>query len=104
MKIDFSNITPLDLRILNHLRKNSITDEWVPIYDYLFNNFNTDPEDTQKIILIYTWKWIYMAISICLLITMKIHIQLKIIRIVFVYCSCYTFNGYYLKILFICKR
>ena len=54
MKIDFSNITPLDLRILNHLRKNSITDEWVPLYDYLVNNFNTDPEDTQKIILIYS--------------------------------------------------
>ena len=56
MKIDFSNITPLDLRILNHLRKNSITDEWVPLYDYLVNNFNTDPEDTQKIILIYSDK------------------------------------------------
>jgi hypothetical protein len=54
MEIDFSNITPLDLRILNHLRKNSITDEWAPLYDYLVNNFNTDPEDTQKIILIYS--------------------------------------------------
>lgn len=54
MKIDFSNITPLDLRILNHLRKNSVTDEWEPLYDYLVNNFNTDPEDTQKIILIYS--------------------------------------------------
>jgi predicted nucleic acid-binding Zn-ribbon protein len=54
MKIDFSNITPLDLRILNHLRKNSVTDEWEPLYNYLINNFNTDPEDTQKIILIYS--------------------------------------------------
>jgi hypothetical protein len=54
MEIDFSNITPLDLRILNHLRKNSVTDEWEPLYDYLINNFNTDPEDTQKIILIYS--------------------------------------------------
>jgi hypothetical protein len=54
MEIDFSNITPLDLRILNHLRKNSVTDEWEPLYDYLVNNFNTDPEDTQKIILIYS--------------------------------------------------
>ena len=52
MEIDFSNITPLDLRILNHLRKNSVTDEWEPLYEYLVNNFNTDPEDTQKIILI----------------------------------------------------
>lgn len=54
MEIDFSNITPLDLRILNHLRKNSVTDEWEPLYNYLINNFNTDPEDTQKIILIYS--------------------------------------------------
>jgi len=54
MEIDFSNITPLDLRILNHLRKNSVTDEWEPLYDYLVNNFNTDPEDIQKIILIYS--------------------------------------------------
>jgi hypothetical protein len=54
MEIDFSNITPLDLRILNHLRKNSVTDEWEPLYNYLVNNFNTDPEDTQKIILIYS--------------------------------------------------
>ena len=53
MKIDFSNITPLDLRILNHLKKNSVTDELEPLYDYLINNFNTDPEDAQKIILIY---------------------------------------------------
>jgi hypothetical protein len=56
MEIDFSNITPLDLRILNHLRKNSVTDEWEPLYEYLVNNFNTDPEDTQKIILIYSDK------------------------------------------------
>lgn len=56
MGIDFSNITPLDLRILNHLRKNSVTDEWEPLYEYLVNNFNTDPEDTQKIILIYSDK------------------------------------------------
>jgi predicted nucleic acid-binding Zn-ribbon protein len=56
MEIDFNDITPLDLRILNHLRKNSITDEWEPLYDYLVNNFNTDPEDTQKIILIYSNK------------------------------------------------
>jgi hypothetical protein len=54
MEIDFSNITPLDLRILNHLRKNSVTDEWEPLYNYLINNFNTNPEDTQKIILIYS--------------------------------------------------
>ena len=54
MEIDFSNITPLDLRILNHLRKNSVTDEWEPLYNYLINNFNTAPEDTQKIILIYS--------------------------------------------------
>ena len=56
MEIDFSDITPLDLRILNHLRKNSVTDEWEPLYEYLVNNFNTDPEDTQKIILIYSNK------------------------------------------------
>ena len=56
MEIDFSDITPLDLRILNHLRKNSVTDEWEPLYEYLVNNFNTDPEDTQKIILIYSDK------------------------------------------------
>ena len=56
MEIDFSNITPLDLRILNHLKKNSVTDEWEPLYNYLVNNFNTDPEDTQKIILIYSDK------------------------------------------------
>ena len=56
MEIDLSNITPLDLRILNHLRKNSVTDEWEPLYEYLVNNFNTDPEDTQKIILIYSDK------------------------------------------------
>jgi len=56
MEIDFNNITPLDLRILNHLRKNSITDEWEPLYDYLVNNFNSDPEDIQKIILIYSDK------------------------------------------------
>ena len=52
MEIDFSDITPLDLRILNH----SVTDEWEPLYEYLVNNFNTDPEDTQKIILIYSDK------------------------------------------------
>lgn len=56
MKIDFNDITPLDLRILNHLRKNSITDEWEPLYVYLVNNFNTDPEDIQKIILFYSDK------------------------------------------------
>jgi len=56
MEIDFNDITPLDLRILNHLRKNSITDEWEPLYDYLVNNFNSDPEDIQKIILIYSDK------------------------------------------------
>lgn len=56
MEIDFNDITPLDLRILNHLRKNSVTDEWEPLYEYLVNNFNNDPEDIQKIILIYSDK------------------------------------------------
>lgn len=54
MELDIQNITPLDLRILKHLKNKSITREWEPLYNYLVNNFNTGSEDTQKIILIYT--------------------------------------------------
>ncbi len=56
MEIDFNNITPLDLRILNHLRKNSITTKWEPLYEYITDNFGIDSEEAQKIILIYSYE------------------------------------------------